>query len=525
MPSKPMKLFANLAAFFGPTKAARRKIRQSILGTPKKKLTNDKVSINHLSEVDVLTRAQDFLFPIEITKTKRLMVIVVPEHNAMSGGIYSFFSIANHMHAMRRIHGYDVLVMTRPNPTNHTYVRLSAFRNAETVYRFEQILLCDQIEELYVHIPEYTTPFFYDLLSPDLLRYLKSWKNLFINIMNQNIELMPEASAFEDLRGLATELTQSVAHHAYFGQKFADHYNLPTLLLPAYTDLSPYPASTLEEKRKLIIYSKDEAPHREACLEILEREFRDYERVEIRDISFDRYMQLATDCQFSISFGEGFDGYVTQPVQQGGIGLTVYREEFFPSEDFKDCYNIFSSEKEMVAELATRMRRLAADPDLYKSVNKAFKQKHDKLYSFDDYVSRIRQLALRDFDLFPVSALQYSIGERERLKALWDLIEQNLGMASNDQLAKLMRALGETPAERYQDIFALLLTRRFSGGFFVDIGARDGWIASKTYLLEKEFGWTGILAEPRTECHPKLKECRTARIDDRFVRSLVWRFH
>lgn len=415
MPSKPMKFIANLAAFLGPTRAARRKIRQSILGTPKKRLTNNNVSINHrsdvvsinqFSEVDVLARAQDFLFPIEITKTKRLMVIVVPEHNDMSGGIYSFFSIAKHMYAMRHIHGYDVLVMTRPNPTNHTYLRLSAFRNAETVYRFDQIQLCDQVEDLYLHIPEYATPFFCDLLSPDLLRYLKNRKKLYINIMNQNVELMPAASEFEDLRQLATELTQSVAHHAYFGQEFADRYNLPTLLLPAYTDLSAYPASTFEQKRKLIIYSLDKAPHKQACLEILEREFSDYERVEIRGISFDRYMQLATDCMFSISFGEGFDGYVAQPIQQGGIGLTVYREEFFPSNYYLNCYNIFSSEEEMVAELATRMRRMATDANLYKSVNEAYKQEHDKLYSFDDYISRVRRLSVRDFDLFPMSAPQ-----------------------------------------------------------------------------------------------------------------------
>jgi hypothetical protein len=403
MPSKPMKLLANMVAVFGPTKAARRAIRQSILGPPNPaaELVDETTELEKFSDVAILSRAQDFLFPVEVRKSKRLMVMIVPEHNDMSGGIYSFFSITKHMHAMRRIHGYDVLVMTRPNPTNHTYIRLSAFRNSETVYRFEQIMLCDQVEELYLHIPEYATAVFYDLLSPDLLKYLKNRKKLYINIMNQNIELMPEASAFEDLRELATEISQSVAHHAYFGQEFADRYNLPTLLLPAYTDLSSYPASALEEKRKLIIYSKDEAPHREACLEILEREFSDYERVEIRDMTFDQYMQLATECQFSISFGEGFDGYIAQPVQQGGIGLTVYREEFFPSKDFLKYYNIFASEEEMVAELASRIRRFASDPELYRSVNKAFKEEHDKLYSYADYVERIQKLVLRDFDLFP----------------------------------------------------------------------------------------------------------------------------
>jgi hypothetical protein len=399
-----MRFIANLLAFFGPTKSSRRRIRQRVLRNSNR---NTAIVVEQASESMILARAQDCLFPIELKKSKRLMVIVVPEHNDMSGGIYSFFSIANHMQAMRRIHGYDVLVMTRPNETNHTYIRLTAFRNAETVYRFEQILLCDDVEELYLHIPEYSAPSFYDLLSPELLKYLRTRKRLYINIMNQNIELMPEASEFENLRSLSTEMSQSVAHHAYFGQEFADRYKLRTLLLPAYTDLSPYPGSTFEEKRKLIIYSKDEAAHREACLDILEREFSDYERVEIRGMTFDRYMQLATDCLFSISFGEGFDGYVAQPVQQGGIGLTVYREEFFPSHDFLDFFNIFRSEEEMVAHLAERMRRLAADPVLYKSVSKTFKDAHDKFYSFDDYIDRIRRLAIRDFDLF-VSSEQRS---------------------------------------------------------------------------------------------------------------------
>jgi hypothetical protein len=398
MSNKSLKLIANIAAFFGPTKSIRHKIRQRVLRNLNK---NTVIAVKQAGEEVVFARAQDLLFPSDVIASRKIMVMVVPEHNDMSGGIYSFFSIANHMHAMRGIHGYDVLVMTRPNPTNHTYVRLSAFRNAETVYRFEQILLCDKVDELYLHIPEYATAHFYELLSPELLKYLKSRRKLYINIMNQNIELMPEASAFKNLRELTPDVSQSVAHHAYFGQEFADLYNLPTLLLPAYTDLTPYPASSFEEKRKLIIYSKDEAPHRTACLSILKREFSDYDMVEIRGMSFDRYMKLATDCQFSISFGEGFDGYLAQPVQQGGIGLTIYREEFFPSADFLNYYNIFSSETEMIEELAPRMRRLANDPELYKSLNKAFKEEHDKLYSYADYIDCIKKLVLRQYDLYP----------------------------------------------------------------------------------------------------------------------------
>lgn len=376
--------------------------RKMLNGDLNNKLIEEAGAIKNYSEVTILSVAQDFLFPSEALRCRRLMVMVVPEHNDMSGGIYSFFSIANHMHAMKRIHGYDVLVMTRPNESGHTFLRLSAFRNAETVYRLEQLLLCDMVEELYLHIPEYSAHNFCDLLSPELLKYLKSRKKLYINIMNQNITLMPEPAELKNLRELTPEISQSVAHHAYFGQEFADRYGLPTLLLPAYTDLSSYPGSSFEEKRKLIIYSKDEAPHRNTCLNILKREFGNYEQIEIRDMSFDRYMQLATDCQFSISFGEGFDGYIAQPVHQGGIGLTVYRKEFFPSDHFLNYYNIFRSQEEMVEELALRIRRLSSDPQLYKSLNRQFKEEHDKLYSLDDYVRCIRKLVLRNFDLIPI---------------------------------------------------------------------------------------------------------------------------
>ena len=106
---------------------------------------------------------------------------------------------------------------------------------------------------------------------------------------------MPEAGQFVRLRELADELTQSVAHHAYFSQAFADKYDLPTLLLPAYTDLSAYTPSTYGDKEKLIIYSPDDAPHKERCLELIRKWHPEYELLEIRDITFDQYMNYNSD--------------------------------------------------------------------------------------------------------------------------------------------------------------------------------------------------------------------------------------
>lgn len=45
-----------------------------------------------------------------------------------------------------------------------------------------------------------------------------------------------------------------------------------------------------------------------------------------------------------------------------------------------------------------------------------------------------------------------------------------------------------------QDIFALI-ANRFRPGFFVEIGANDGFTLSNTVYLEEQFGWNGLLVE------------------------------
>jgi hypothetical protein len=355
---------------------------------------------------------QNSTFPLDAEKAEAILVIVVPEHNEMSGGIYSMFSIAKAAYGMRHKHNYRILLMTRPNPLAQTYLRQTNFRNYEDVFRFEQIVRCHKAKEIYLHVPEYAVESFARSLTDEVLQYLRSRRRLYINILNQNIDIMPEKEKFEDCRALATELTQSVAHHAYSGQKVADRYDLPTLLLPAYTDLSGYEPIEFEEKEKLIIYSPDSSAHRKAVLKALESGLPDYQLREIRSITFDKFMDLATRCRFSISFGEGFDGYVAQPIHQNGIGLAVYKDQFFPSAELRAFPNFFSSEDDMIENIVARIRQFEADPKFYRETNKRMKTVYDKLYSKEDYLRRVEMLINRDFEVAPSGRLRNVIGGR-----------------------------------------------------------------------------------------------------------------
>lgn len=70
-----------------------------------------------------------------------------------------------------------------------------------------------------------------------------------------------------------------------------------------------------------------------------------------------------------------------------------------------------------------------------------------------------------------------------------------------------------------QDIFVLWQSKFKKNGFFVEFGATDGVEKSNSYILEKEFGWSGILAEPAKVWHKSLRKNRNVIIDDRCVWS------
>jgi FkbM family methyltransferase len=72
-------------------------------------------------------------------------------------------------------------------------------------------------------------------------------------------------------------------------------------------------------------------------------------------------------------------------------------------------------------------------------------------------------------------------------------------------------------AQLLQDLWVLYELREKRSGFFVEFGAADGIRLSNTYLLEKSYGWSGILAEPLPKWHSTLIENRSAAVDRRCV--------
>lgn len=118
-----------------------------------------------------------------------------------------------------------------------------------------------------------------------------------------------------------------------------------------------------------------------------------------------------------------------------------------------------------------------------------------------------------------IGVTRYS--ELERLKknprAAYDL--EFILTLPNEHSAKIVKYLGYSQSQIRQDLFVLSELNFKRNGFFVEFGATNGVDLSNTYLLEKEFGWSGILAEPAKCWHDALSRNRSVAIDH----NCVWK--
>jgi FkbM family methyltransferase len=88
---------------------------------------------------------------------------------------------------------------------------------------------------------------------------------------------------------------------------------------------------------------------------------------------------------------------------------------------------------------------------------------------------------------------------------------------SKEEFLYLVSLAEKSKSQFKQDLFVLHQLNFKKSGFFVEFGATNGVDLSNTYLLEKEFGWTGILAEPAKCWHDELKVNRKCKIETNCV--------
>ncbi len=132
------------------------------------------------------------------------------------------------------------------------------------------------------------------------------------------------------------------------------------------------------QKENLIIVSPDKHPLREKIISKLSL-ISGLKVQVIQNLTYEQYKQTISRAKWAITFGEGLDGYIIEPIFSGAIGFAVYNEQFF-TPDFKELYTVYPTYEVMVSKILDDISKLSDSQ------------------AFTDYQSRQYSICSRHYD-------------------------------------------------------------------------------------------------------------------------------
>jgi hypothetical protein len=303
---------------------------------------------------EALTRQYD-------AATRKLIVFVVAGgdwetgKDAISGGIISIVSLCEETAAISERHGAATIMVTMNE--GHLILKHEMFENKTPVYRFSQLSsYFKSLQEIIFHVPEFLVSIFLEGLTRKDKHWLNKITGVHVNVMNQNIRLMPEPAVIGRLRTISPKITITTAHQKYCTPEFKEIFGVPIHKFSVWISPEQYFFKKWKEKEDLIIVSPDQHPMKEMVLAKL-AEVPGLTVQIIKNLTYEQYKQVISRAKWSLTFGEGLDGYLIEPVFSGAIGFAVYNEQFFTS-DFKGMQTIYSSFEELNERILQHMKEL-----------------------------------------------------------------------------------------------------------------------------------------------------------------------
>lgn len=333
------------------------------------------------------------LFPIP-KNTERLIVFLTPGFNWRCGGI--LFIIFHFMETRRitKIHGAHVLLATLPG--DPWLLKYTWFRNDNFLVPFEEIALkFRELDWLMVHVPEYAVNQVLTSLSSEQRKLISRTANVHFNVMVQNIDQI-EGQQITALQHLG-KVTCTTAHPAYCTAAFRQKFGVPLHPLWSYQDPEKYFLTSYEKKEDLLLVSPDSHPLKEQLLTKIQKAYGNLRIQIIKDISYEEYKQLISRAKWSLTFGEGLDGYFAEPTLSGGVGFAVYNDKFFTSE-WLALENVYPSWDEFANSIVSDIERLDNSQAYTNCWNRAFDLM--TLYGIDAYHEDLKRFYLGDY-VFP----------------------------------------------------------------------------------------------------------------------------
>jgi hypothetical protein len=340
-----------------------------------------------------IKRAQRRLAAVYPPDTERLVVFLTHGVDAVWGGILSTVSIYEETLRLKQLHGAEVMMCTLPG--SPSLLRYTKFANPHYVFSLPDTLArLRHLKSLLIHVPECHVRQFLTKCSPGDWRRLTAIPDLRFNVMIANIELLDPVA---DLRRLSElgRMTCTTAHRAYSGPRLETTLGCPVHELSVYVSPEQYERRRYAEKDDLMIVSPDPHPRKADALRLIGERLPRLGVQVVSNLTYEQYKALIARAKWSLTFGEGLDGYFVETIFSGGIGFGVYNPAFF-TEDFKDLRTVYPSYEVMVHRLCSDLQGLD-DETAYSAYQSAQHTVCAKYYQYERYRQNVRSYYARYF--------------------------------------------------------------------------------------------------------------------------------
>lgn len=341
-------------------------------------------------------------------KDAKVILVLVPFSDVVNGGHLSISSIATAFRQHRKLHGHEVILSYLYLTNRNNSVKFTKFSSSEFIQDLRTVFShFKNFESLEIHIPESYIRFIVTELKESwprsFIEKLQSAKTLTFNILNQNDEYMDDISYIQWLRErFNARFTMTVAHQRYCSEENRRFYKMPLHHLSAWLNNGKYEKKKFKEKQNIILLSPD--PFRENIgiekpefIAQLQKQFPDYEVIEIKNFTYEEYKKLVSDSKFMITFGEGLDGYFIEEAFFGGIPFAVYNEVFF-TPNYKSLPTVYDSLGSLIENIVTHIQKLDSEAE-YLKTNAEILLEIEKEYSYCLFEQRVKSYLSKKYDL------------------------------------------------------------------------------------------------------------------------------
>lgn len=319
---------------------------------------------------------------------KKLIVFLVPGadqitgKDTISGGVLSIASLCKETANLKNIHDSQVIMCTvasHPLLLKHTN-----FENDIAVFRFEQLsYFFKHLSSLILHVPEYLVDEFGKKNKKKDLIFFQKIYDFQINILNQNIRLMPPREAIDSLRKLTENITITTAHKKYCTKELRESFGTPLHFFSTFTSPENYKFTLFRNKKNLLLLSPDDMEKNKEIIKLLSDKLPNLQTQVIKGLKYQSYKELIGTAKWSITLGEGLDFYFIEPVFSGAISFAVYNEQFF-TESFQNLRTVYKSYEALLNQIVEDIQSLDNFHD-FESYQKEEFDKCSYLYSHESY--------------------------------------------------------------------------------------------------------------------------------------------